>query len=48
MAYIKGRQIIDGPLMVDEIITWAKKHKKKLMFLKVDFEKLLTLLIGPS
>ncbi|GJW72625.1 putative RNA-directed DNA polymerase [Tanacetum coccineum] len=39
MAYIKGRQIIDGPLMVDDIIAWAKKHKRRLMFLKVDFEK---------
>ncbi|GJX30644.1 putative RNA-directed DNA polymerase [Tanacetum coccineum] len=39
MAYIKGRQIIDGPLMVDEIIAWAKKYKKRIMFLKVDFEK---------
>nr|GEV08814.1 RNA-directed DNA polymerase, eukaryota, reverse transcriptase zinc-binding domain protein [Tanacetum cinerariifolium] len=39
MAYIKGRQIIDGLLMVDEIIAWAKKHKKRLMYFKVDFEK---------
>ncbi|GJY05409.1 RNA-directed DNA polymerase, eukaryota [Tanacetum coccineum] len=39
MAFIKGCQIIDGPLMVDEIISWAKRKKKKLMFLKVDFEK---------
>ncbi|GJS61197.1 cysteine-rich receptor-like protein kinase [Tanacetum coccineum] len=39
MAFIKGRQIIDGPLMVDEIISWAKRRKKKHMFLKVDFEK---------
>ncbi|GJX54257.1 putative RNA-directed DNA polymerase, eukaryota, reverse transcriptase zinc-binding domain protein [Tanacetum coccineum] len=39
MAYIKGRQIIDGPLMVGEIIAWAKKYKKRVMFLKVDFEK---------
>nr|GEU80731.1 hypothetical protein [Tanacetum cinerariifolium] len=39
MAYIKGRQIIDGPLIVDEIISWAKKYKKRHMFLKVDFEK---------
>ena len=29
MAFIKGRQIIDGPLMVDEIISWAKLKKKK-------------------
>ncbi|GJW29733.1 RNA-directed DNA polymerase, eukaryota, reverse transcriptase zinc-binding domain protein [Tanacetum coccineum] len=35
MAFIKGRQIIDGPLIVDEIISWAKKHKKRLMFLKI-------------
>ncbi|GJX28628.1 putative RNA-directed DNA polymerase [Tanacetum coccineum] len=39
MAFIKGRQIIDGPLIVDEIISWAKSKKKKVMFLKVDFEK---------
>ncbi|GJR37726.1 RNA-directed DNA polymerase, eukaryota [Tanacetum coccineum] len=39
MAFIKGRQIIDGPLIVDEIIAWAKKYKNRLMFLKVDFEK---------
>ncbi|GJU37502.1 RNA-directed DNA polymerase, eukaryota [Tanacetum coccineum] len=39
MAFIKGRQIIDGPLIVDEIIAWAKKYKNWLMFLKVDFEK---------
>nr|GEV00971.1 RNA-directed DNA polymerase, eukaryota [Tanacetum cinerariifolium] len=25
MAYIKGRQIIEGPLMVEEIIAWTKK-----------------------
>nr|GFA01860.1 cysteine-rich receptor-like protein kinase [Tanacetum cinerariifolium] len=39
MAYIKGRQLIDGPLMVDVIIAWAKKYKKHVMFLKLDFEK---------
>ncbi|GJZ60497.1 probable L-type lectin-domain containing receptor kinase S.5 [Tanacetum coccineum] len=39
MTYIKGRQIINGPLMVEEIIAWAKKAKKRLMILKVDFEK---------
>nr|GFB03631.1 reverse transcriptase domain, reverse transcriptase zinc-binding domain protein [Tanacetum cinerariifolium] len=38
MAYIKGRQLIDGPLMVDVIIAWAKKYKKRVMFLKLDFE----------
>ncbi|GJV23105.1 putative RNA-directed DNA polymerase, eukaryota, reverse transcriptase zinc-binding domain protein [Tanacetum coccineum] len=38
-AYIKGRQIIDGHIIADDVTTWAKKYKKKLMFLKVDFEK---------
>ncbi|GJZ85653.1 putative RNA-directed DNA polymerase [Tanacetum coccineum] len=41
MAYIKGRQIIDGPLIVDEIISWAKKYKKHLMFLKSAFASVL-------
>ncbi|GJV75554.1 putative RNA-directed DNA polymerase, eukaryota, reverse transcriptase zinc-binding domain protein [Tanacetum coccineum] len=39
IAFIKGWQITDGPLLVNEIISWAKKHKKKLLLLKVDFEK---------
>nr|GEU59129.1 ribonuclease H-like domain-containing protein [Tanacetum cinerariifolium] len=38
-AYIKGRQIIDGPLIVNELISWSKKHKSELMIFKVDFEK---------
>nr|GEU90858.1 putative RNA-directed DNA polymerase, eukaryota, reverse transcriptase zinc-binding domain protein [Tanacetum cinerariifolium] len=35
----KIRQILDGPLMVSEIIDWYKKRNKRLMILKVDFEK---------
>ncbi|GJW34052.1 putative RNA-directed DNA polymerase [Tanacetum coccineum] len=38
-AFIKKCQIIDGPLMVDEIISWARKQKRRLMLFKVDFEK---------
>nr|GEU91313.1 cysteine-rich receptor-like protein kinase [Tanacetum cinerariifolium] len=38
-AYIKGRQIIDGPLIVNKLISWSKKHKSKLMIFKVNFEK---------
>ncbi|GKD70694.1 cysteine-rich receptor-like protein kinase [Tanacetum coccineum] len=38
-AYIKGRQIVDGPLMVNEIISCASKNKERLFVLKVDFEK---------
>nr|GFA93753.1 putative RNA-directed DNA polymerase, eukaryota, reverse transcriptase zinc-binding domain protein [Tanacetum cinerariifolium] len=38
-AYIQGRQIIDGPLIVNEILAWATKKKECLFILKVDFEK---------
>ncbi|GJZ97131.1 putative RNA-directed DNA polymerase, eukaryota, reverse transcriptase zinc-binding domain protein [Tanacetum coccineum] len=38
-TFIKGRQITDGALMVNEIVTWAKKHKKKMMMFKVDHKK---------
>nr|GEV01064.1 retrovirus-related Pol polyprotein from transposon TNT 1-94 [Tanacetum cinerariifolium] len=38
-AHIQGRQIIDGPLIVNEILAWATKKKECLFILKVDFEK---------
>ena len=38
-GFIKGRSIIEGPLVVNEIIEGAKKVKKQTMLLKVDFEK---------
>nr|GEY46794.1 RNA-directed DNA polymerase, eukaryota, reverse transcriptase zinc-binding domain protein [Tanacetum cinerariifolium] len=38
-AFISARQILDGPLMVSEIIDWYKKQNKNLMIFKVDFEK---------
>ncbi|GJW52934.1 RNA-directed DNA polymerase, eukaryota, reverse transcriptase zinc-binding domain protein [Tanacetum coccineum] len=38
-AFISGRQILDGPLILSEIIDWYKKRNKKLMLFKVDFEK---------
>nr|GFC89730.1 RNA-directed DNA polymerase, eukaryota, reverse transcriptase zinc-binding domain protein [Tanacetum cinerariifolium] len=38
-AFISGRQILDGPLILSEIIDWYKKRKKKLMLFKVDFGK---------
>lgn len=39
MTYIENRQIIDGPLIIDEIITWGKKKKKKILFYKVYLKK---------
>nr|GEV13440.1 hypothetical protein [Tanacetum cinerariifolium] len=38
-AYIKWRHIIDGPLMVNETISWAMKKNERLFVLKVDFKK---------
>nr|GFC12326.1 transposon TX1 uncharacterized [Tanacetum cinerariifolium] len=38
-AFISGQQILDGPLILSEIIDWYKKRKKKPMLFKVDFEK---------
>nr|GEY28825.1 RNA-directed DNA polymerase, eukaryota [Tanacetum cinerariifolium] len=32
-AFIKQRQILDGPLMVNEVIQWCKRKKSKLMVL---------------
>ena len=38
-AFLKGRQILDGPLKVSELVSWFKRKKKRLMIFKVDFEK---------
>ncbi|GJX40419.1 RNA-directed DNA polymerase, eukaryota, reverse transcriptase zinc-binding domain protein, partial [Tanacetum coccineum] len=38
-AFIKGRQILDGPMMLSEIIAHFKATRRKLMVFKVDFEK---------
>ncbi|GJT21244.1 putative RNA-directed DNA polymerase, eukaryota, reverse transcriptase zinc-binding domain protein [Tanacetum coccineum] len=38
-AFIAGRQILDGPLILSEVIDWYKQCNKKMMIFKVDFEK---------
>jgi len=38
-AFIKGRQILDGPLILSEVLAHYKNCKKSLMIFKVDFEK---------
>ncbi|GJV19995.1 RNA-directed DNA polymerase, eukaryota, reverse transcriptase zinc-binding domain protein [Tanacetum coccineum] len=38
-AFVKGRQIMDGPMILNEILNWYKKEKRKTLVFKVDFEK---------
>nr|GEU43633.1 RNA-directed DNA polymerase, eukaryota [Tanacetum cinerariifolium] len=38
-TFISGCQILDGPLIISEIIQRYKKRKKKMSIFKVDFEK---------
>ncbi|KAL4585017.1 hypothetical protein LXL04_009630 [Taraxacum kok-saghyz] len=38
-AFVVGRQILDGPLILNEVVSWCKAKKKKAMVFKVDFEK---------
>ena len=38
-VFIKGRQILDGILVANEIVDEARRSKKELILFKVDFEK---------
>ncbi|GJS35629.1 RNA-directed DNA polymerase, eukaryota, reverse transcriptase zinc-binding domain protein [Tanacetum coccineum] len=38
-AFIKGRNILDGPLILNEVLAWYRQRKKELMVFKVNFEK---------
>jgi hypothetical protein len=38
-AFLKGRQLVEGVVVVNEVIDYAKKSGKECMILKVDFEK---------
>ncbi|GKA94146.1 RNA-directed DNA polymerase, eukaryota, partial [Tanacetum coccineum] len=38
-AFIRGRQILDGPMILSEVIDWCNQKKRKAMIFKVDFEK---------
>lgn len=38
-TFLKGRQILDDPLMVSEFISWFKKKKQKFLIFKVDIKK---------
>nr|GEV23258.1 putative RNA-directed DNA polymerase, eukaryota [Tanacetum cinerariifolium] len=38
-AFIAGRQILDGPFILNEVLQWCKIKKKQSLIFKVDFEK---------
>nr|GEY37459.1 RNA-directed DNA polymerase, eukaryota [Tanacetum cinerariifolium] len=38
-AFLKERQILDSPFILNEVIRWCKKKKKQSMIFKVDFKK---------
>jgi len=38
-AFVKGRQILDGILVENEVVDDARKCKKELFLFKVDFKK---------
>ncbi|GKB81479.1 RNA-directed DNA polymerase, eukaryota, reverse transcriptase zinc-binding domain protein, partial [Tanacetum coccineum] len=38
-AFILGRNILDGPLILNKVLSWYRDRKKVLMVFKVDFEK---------
>lgn len=38
-AFIKGKQILDGILIANEVVDEAKRSNKELLLFKVDFEK---------
>ncbi|GJZ17183.1 RNA-directed DNA polymerase, eukaryota [Tanacetum coccineum] len=38
-AFVSNRQILDGPFILNELISWCKHNKIKAMIFRVDFEK---------
>ncbi|GKE33508.1 RNA-directed DNA polymerase, eukaryota, reverse transcriptase zinc-binding domain protein [Tanacetum coccineum] len=38
-AFVKDRQILDGPFILNELVQWCSKKRKQSMIFKVDFEK---------
>lgn len=38
-AFVQGRSILDGPLVMNEILAWLKKSRGEAFIFKVDFKK---------
>ncbi|GJX53043.1 RNA-directed DNA polymerase, eukaryota [Tanacetum coccineum] len=38
-AFVAERQILDGPFILNEVLSWCRKKKKNAFIFKVDFEK---------
>ena len=38
-AFVKGKQILDGFLVGNEVVDEARRLKKEMLLFKVDFEK---------
>ncbi|GKC62607.1 RNA-directed DNA polymerase, eukaryota [Tanacetum coccineum] len=41
MTFVSNRQILDGPFILNELLSWCKHKKVNAMIFKVDFEKAL-------
>ena len=38
-TFVADRNILDAPLVINEMVSWAKQLKNKIFLLKIDFEK---------
>nr|GEY45689.1 RNA-directed DNA polymerase, eukaryota [Tanacetum cinerariifolium] len=38
-AFIPNRQILDGPFIINEVLSWCKRKKQQVMIFKADFTK---------
>ena len=38
-AYMEGRNILEGPLIVNDLCSWAKANGKKMLLFQADFNK---------
>lgn len=45
-TFIKGRQILDSPLIMNEVLAWCKVKTKDVMVLKLILKQLVTTFFG--